>query len=55
VQESKLKQSLICYSKSPGEKVVALLQEGSDMGEMEMREGSRSMSVTLIAVREKHK
>jgi hypothetical protein len=55
VQESKLKQPLICYSKSPGEKVVALLKEGSDMGEMEMREGSGGMLVILIAVRGKHK
>ena len=55
MQESKLKQPLICYSKSPGKKVVAVFQEGSDMGKMEMREGSRSMSVVLIAVREKHK
>ena len=55
MQEPKLKQPLICYSKSPSEKVVAVLQEESDMGEMKMREGSRSMSVVLIAVREKHK
>jgi hypothetical protein len=49
-----LKQPLICYSKSPGEKVVAVLQEGSDMGKIEMRKGSRSMLVVLVAVKEKH-
>ena len=53
-QESKLKQPLICYFKSPSEKVVALLQEGRDMGERKMWEGSRSILLALIAATEKH-
>jgi hypothetical protein len=53
VQESKLKQPLICDSKSPGEKVVALPQEGGDMRERETREGGRSILVVLIAATEK--
>jgi hypothetical protein len=53
-EEAKLEQPLICYFKSPSEKVVALLQEGCDMGERKMGEGSRSILVALIAVTEKH-
>jgi hypothetical protein len=53
-QESKLKQPLICYSKSPSEEVVALFHEGSDMREREMGEGGRSILVALIAATEKH-
>ena len=53
VQESKVKQSLICDSKSPGEKVVALPQEGGDVREREMREGGRCILVVLIAATEK--
>src|SRR5258708_314072 len=52
-QELKLKQPLICYSKSPSEEVVALLHEGSDMREREMGEGSRSILVALITVPDK--
>jgi hypothetical protein len=53
-QESKLKQLLICYSKSPSKKVVALLQEEIDMREGEMRESSRSILVALVAGTEYH-
>ena len=53
-QESKLKQPLICYFKSPSEKVVALFHEGNNMRERKMGEGSRSVLVALIAAREKH-
>ena len=53
-QKSKLKQPLIRYFKSPSEKVVALLHEGSDMKEGRMGEGSRSILVALITATEKH-
>jgi hypothetical protein len=53
-QESKLKQPLICYFKSPCEKVVASIQGGRDIREREMGKGSRSILVALIAVTEKH-
>ena len=53
-QEFKLKQRLIRYFESPSEKVVAMLQEGRDMREGKMGEGSRSILVALIAATEKY-
>jgi hypothetical protein len=48
--ESKLKQLLIRYSKSPSKKVVTLVEEGCDTEEGKAGEANRNILVALIPV-----